>query len=361
VRAAASSGEKTTLWLVDDVCDPGSCDVLHDTTLGYFELTASGWTERSKVTLPGTVQQNTATIANAAGAELHTFGIDVAAGVVRECRYAPAAGPAGCTTLPFSLLPSSNYIGAAISPSGARLVWWTTVVDGGGGSFHYVVDYGSGWNGPRSGGINGYNDASYINIAFGGDKPSAFTMHAQLVSGLAPNWSFLGAVGTGDLTTTDAVAFDNALAPVSGDAIASSNDIWTDTSTGDTHLIARTAGGAAAYFHRPAGGAWSAATFTLPATYRARFVVSQGRLVLVYGPNSGGLAWRVASAVDRPQGKAIDWASLAESTAQLPAGFGSVLAIYAESPMYQVTEAQGIHVALVANSQENVVLHAALE
>ena len=49
--------------------------------------------------------------------------------------------------MPFTLVPSSNYLGAAISPLGYRMVWWTGVVDGGGGSFHYVVDYGGGWNG----------------------------------------------------------------------------------------------------------------------------------------------------------------------------------------------------------------------
>jgi hypothetical protein len=292
---------------------------------------------------------------------LQTFGVDVAASVVRECDYAPATGPGGCSTLPFTLSPNSNYIGAAIAPNGSRLVWWTTVADGGGGAFHFIVDYGGGWNGPRSGGVNGYNDASYIHIAFGGAKPSAFTMHAQLVSGLAPNWSFLGAVGYGDLGTTDAVTFADTLAPASGDAIVSTNDIWTDPTTGDTHLVARTAAGAAATFHRPAGGAWSPATFTLPATYRARFVVSNDRLVLVYGPNAGGLAWRVAAASDRPKGQPIAWANLAESTTPLPAGFGSVQAIYPESPMYENVPAAGIHVALVGKGQENVVAHAALE
>jgi hypothetical protein len=78
--------------------------------------------------------------------------------------------------------------------------------------------------------------------SFGGAKPSLFTMHAQLVSGQAPNWGFLGAVGSGDLTTTNAVTWSNVLGAVGGDAIISTNDVWTDPDTGDTHLVARTAG-----------------------------------------------------------------------------------------------------------------------
>jgi hypothetical protein len=133
------------------------------------------------------------------------------------CKYAPASGPLGCAPLPFTLGVDANYIGAAISPTGARMVWWTDVVDGGGGTFEYVVDYGGGWNGPRAGSAGGYDDASYINIAFGaGSDQGRFTMHVQLVSGLAPNWTFLGAVGSGDLGTTDPVSWQNVLARLQG-------------------------------------------------------------------------------------------------------------------------------------------------
>lgn len=360
VRAPASKGVGESLWLVDDVCaqsagDGSVCDVNHDHTLGYYERDASGWQHRGDVALPGLVQQNTATLMSKG--ELQTFGIDVAAHVIRECRFGPKTGPAGCTTLPFTLGSSTNYIGAAVSPAGHRLVWWTGVVDGGGGTFHYIVDYGGGWNGPRSGGVAGYNDASYANIAFGGDVATRITFHAQLVSGLAPSWGFLGAVGYGDLATTDAVTWVNALAPVNGDAIASTNDVWTDPSSGDTHLVARTAAGAAAYFHRPKGGAWSAASFTLPATYRARFVPSGSQLVLVYGPNAGDLAYRIASEADRPSGKPIAWGGLVEHSVALPPGFGPVYAIYPETSAYQTSAVSGLNVALVGKGKEHVVIH----
>jgi hypothetical protein len=365
LRAPESSGNGSTLWLADDHCaQPGStgtpCDVNHDHTLGYFERTPSGWIQRHTIALPGTIQQNTGSIVSPDGTKITTFGLDIAGNHIIECNYDPKTGPLGCNPLTFTtLLPSSNYMGAAISPQGHRLVWWTTVVDNGAGSFHYIVDYGGGWNGPRSGDCGGYNDASYINIAFGGVAPSDFTMHAQLVSGAAPNWSFLGAIGQGNLSTTDPVSWQNALS-VTGDTVSSTNDIWTDAATGDTHVIARTTDGAAPYFHRPAGGAWSGATFVLPATYRARFVPTGDRLFLIYGPAAGGLAYRVAEKADRVPGAPIAWDSLAESHVELPADFGMVMAIYPESPVYQPTSATGAHVAIVGETAQWSVTHVQL-
>lgn len=364
VRAPASDGAGTTLWWVDDHCaqagDTGPvCDVLVNHSLGYVERVGGTWLERDVVALPAGIQQNTATIVGDDGV-VRTFGIDSAARVLHECTYEPALGPTGCAPLPFTLDPSSNYVGAAVSPQGHRLVWWTSVVDGGGGSFHYLIDYGGGYNGPRSGGVGGYNDASYVNIAFGGASPNAFTMHAQLVGGLAPSWTFHGVVGYGDMGTTDAVVFANALSPPAGDEVVSTNDVWTDPATGDTHLVARADSGAAIYYHRPAGGSWSGPVFSLPATYRARLFAEAGDLVLVYGPNAGGLAHRVATVADRTVGIPIDWASLAETTIDLPDGLGAVLAIYPQSEVYQSAAVAGRHVAVVGVGAENEVVHVAI-
>jgi len=366
VRSAASQGGGDTLWLVDDYCaQPGDsgagCDVQHDHTIGYFELTPSGWLERHTVSIPGQVQQNTGTIASANGSTIHSYGVDVGGSILRECSYEATSGPLGCISLPFSLGPSSNYIGAAISPQGYRVVWWTGVVNGGGGSFHYIVDYGGGWNGPRSGGAAGYNDASYINIAFGsGAESNKLTMHVQLVSGVAPNWSFLGAVGYGDLSTTDPVSWANVLAPLGADPMISTNDIWVDPASNDTHLVARSKTGSAVYFHRPKGGNWSPPSHEQKGAYRARFLVSAGRLMLLYGKRGGGLGYRVAAAADRKAGSPINWGALAEQSVTLPAGFGNVVAIYPESPAYQTAAANQFHAAVVGATEQNIVVHVAI-
>ena len=364
LRTDKSNDVGSTLWFVDDYCaqnvaDGLQCNVNDDHSLGYFELDGGVWTERQVISLPGTVQQNTASLVADDGT-LYSYGLDVAGGVIHQCSYAPKAGPEGCSALPFSTGANANYIGAAISPQGYRLVWWTQVMDGGGGAFHYIIDYGGGFNGPRSGGVDGYNDASYVNIAFGGTSANAFTMHVQLVSGVAPNWSFFGAVGYGDMSDTSPVAWSNALAPPANTAVSSTNDVWTDAATGDTHLLARLESGAAAYYHRPAGGAWSAASFVQPAAYRARWVVVAGRLAMVYGQPNDELQVRIADLASQSAGVPIDWETLSPETVTLPSDFGKVYAIYPESPAYQNAAASSIEVALVGATQQYSVTHLSL-
>lgn len=369
------------LYFVDDMCaqtsggQPALCDVNVDHTLGYYHREGDSeqptWSSIGAATLPGTVQQNTATIAAADGSALYTYGIAVAAARIVECTFPLPAGPAACNYLPFVLPPFSNYIGAAISPDGFRLVWWTVVSDGGGGSFHYIVDYGGGWNGPRSGGAAGYNDSSYINIGFPTDDPPRFVMHTQLVSGLAPNWSFFGGIGEAQLDSANAVQWSLPFAPVEGDGVISTNDIWVDPVSQDQHVIARTNQGRAAYYHRPKGGAWSASTFSLDGTLRARFVPhcaagtqptleACDRLALVAGPSGSGLTVRVSEASDRVPGQPIDWASLAERSIELPAGYESIVAIYPGSVPYQLTPATSIDVAIVGSERQNEVLSVSL-
>jgi hypothetical protein len=346
-------------WFVDDVCtqtpnQPDTCDVLHNRALGYFRRDPSGWKEIARQALPGDVQQNTGTVLLGNGTTLATFGIDVAGHHVVECTFDVVTSAKSCSSLPFVLGAAANYVGAAIAPSKAVVVWWTEVKDGGGGTFHWIVDYGGGWNGPRSGLAAGYNDSSYAHVTFGaGGVATAMTWHVQLVSGLAPNWSFLGAVGTSSLATTDAVTFQNALAPPNGDAVVSTNDVLTDPTTGDVHLFARTNAGLASYHHLPSAGAWSGALFTVPA-YRARLLLAGDALVLVYG-KPGALGLRVARPKDRKPKTPIAWASLAETSVALPKGFGDVYAIYPVAPMYQVGTTDRIEVAVVGSGVENRV------
>src|SRR5262249_5827399 len=74
-RAPGTGGGSDLYW-ADDVCAPGACDVLHDTAVGVLRRDADGWKDLGDTPLPGTVQQNTGTLA--AGDVLHTYGVDVA-------------------------------------------------------------------------------------------------------------------------------------------------------------------------------------------------------------------------------------------------------------------------------------------
>lgn len=345
------------LWFVDDACDAATpCDVDVNGRIDAFRLGAAGWERRAQITLPAGIQQNTGTIV--AGDAFESYGVDVNASNIVTCRLDPGTLASSCTPIAIALPPSTNYVGAAISPDGWKVTWATTVVDGGGGSFHWLVDYGGGWNGPRTGGIGGYNDASYINLAFyAGARKNQMIAHAQLVSGLAPNWTFRGAVADGDAATANALSFA-LLAPAPQDPIASTNDVVVDPTTNETHLVARTEKGGAALYYRADGGAWTAPSFVIPAAYRARFVLlDDGRLVLVYGKNGAGLWMRVAPKSARPVGQPVAWDALPEVKLPVPAGYENLYAIYPEAASYQRTAPKTLDVALVGATRENEVLH----
>jgi hypothetical protein len=236
-------------------------------------------------------------------------------------------------------------------------VWVTNVKDGGGGQFQWFANYGGGWNGPRTGDIAGYNDASYIHVAFGtGARKNEMLLHVQFVTGLAPNWAFYGAVGAIDLGTGNAASWANALAPAkANDPIISTDDVAIDPVTNDAHLFARTQKGDAVYYHRPAGGTWSAPLATLPSSFRARLVFAKdGTLYVVYGPSTRGLAWRASPA--RTAGQPVDWTALAEHVADLPAGYAAIQAIYPDSSVYQSTGVTALRVAVVGADRQNEAL-----
>src|SRR5262249_46232914 len=149
-----------------------------------------------------------------------------------------------------------------------------------------------------------------------------------LVSGLAPNWSFLGAVGEGDLATTDPVIWQNALAAPPGDNVQTTDDIFIDPVTNDTHLFAQTGSGASAYYFRPKGGAWSGPLTVLANAARVRFSPAASGLAITYGGSGTGLLWRLAPAP--AAGKPVDWSAATEHQAPLPAGYETIYAIYPE-------------------------------
>ncbi len=350
------------LYWVDDLCDPivaGDCDVNVNRRVGVFRRDFTGWTQIATIPLTN-IQQNTATIGS--DTALHTYGVDVVAGRVTECVTELATPSSSCAHIGIATGPSANYVGAAISPAGDRLAWWTNVVDGGGGTFSYVVDYGGGWNGPRTGPIAGYNDFAYAHAAFDGANPR-FTFFGQVVSGLAPAWTFSTLVGEADLTTTSAATFTNALAAPPGDPIASTNDLFVDRTTHDAHLLARSASGAAVYYHRPfagpSAGVWSAPHVLAPTTFRARFLEDDTWIVIVSGPDTGGVSVRRFERSDVVAGEPLDFDRAIEET--LPVAFGNLVGIYPEADVTQEADVGGLHFCAVGAEGENIVTFFLLE
>ncbi len=345
------------LYWVDDACAVGNCNVDADTRLDYWRIDANAVTRVGSVSLPGGIQQNTGTVANAD--TIYTYGVGITAHDLVECSYSPdktgssdGGGGPECHTLQLDVGAAANYVGAAIHPGGARLVWLTNVVDGGGGSFRWYVNYGSGWNGPRTGGIGGYNDASYINAGFiDRASPGRFIVFAELVSGFAPNWTFSGGSGEGNLATANAVTF--ALAPsLPNDPTITTSDLFVDPDTGDIHVLARAKSTALVYLRRAAGSTtFSVPVLVDPSTVAGRFCFARGRLFIAHGTNGKGFVIREierTGALDLGKHSAID--------VPLPAGFEKIVGAYPEASTYQTTATGGINLALVAAGHENTAL-----
>lgn len=346
------------LWFVDDACEatgPTACDVNVNRRVDAFSFDEGARTfrKRGAVALSG-VQQNTATIAR--GGVFHTYGVDTAQSRLTECTLDPAAVAAwACRTIPIALPAQTNYVGAAVSPDGHKLVWATTVSDGGGGTFHWFADYGGGFNGPRTGAVGGFNDASYAHASFlGGAQKGRFVFHAQLVGGLAPNWTFHAAVADGDVGTANALAF-TLLAGAANDPLVSTNDVLVDPVTNDAHLLARSRAGDAVYLFRPSGGAWSAPRAVFPKSLRARLsLLASGHLAVVY-QTPQGVAVKLAPRTARAAGAPVDWSVVPVVSLGLPSAYASPIAIYTEEATYQAAAPPAVSFALVGKNEREVL------
>jgi hypothetical protein len=347
------------LWFVDDACEPGSCGVGSNTRLDYYRLEDDRWTRVASQALPPYVQQNTGTIFSEG--RFWTYGIDVGNQKLVECDYRIADGRKRCWLIAIPLPANTNYVGAARSPNGYRMTWATTV-GAGDGRFHWFADYGGGWSGPRTNYVGGYNDASYIHMAFfGGAKSDHFVMHGQLVSGAAPSWGFVPALANGNVASGNAVTWRTVFTPPPGEAVMSTNDIAIDPQTDDIHVFARMRSGAAAYYHQAGPrGSLSTALWWESDCHRARIVnLRDGSLALACGTPQGTLRVRIAPP-DRAPGVPVDWANLEVITIPLGESFGQVFGIYPENSLYQEVTPETLELAVVGSEHENEVVHVSI-
>lgn len=350
VRGPAISGSGTDLYWVDDLCDQtvaGDCDVNVNRRIGIFRLAATAWEQVETIALPAGVQQNTGAIATTAA--IHVYGTNIASSRITECTWIPSTRARACVELPFPTGDSANYIGASRAPNGSRLVWWTNVRDAG-GSFSYLIDYGGGWNGPRTGGVGGYNDCAYVHASFRPDG-QAVTFFGQAVLGRAPDWTYEALVGEGSLTTATPVVWGLALADPPGRSVMSTNDLWIDDRTGDAHLLARTVDGAVAYYFRAAAGAWTTARFVEGVAFRARWLIDADRVALVSGPSDHSLRLRLFSRASMVPGAPLPIAGAVVE--RFTPGLGYIYGIYTEASSYQAAPVGGLSFVVVGEERQH--------
>lgn len=336
--------DDTSYW-VDDLCDraiPGDCDVNTNRRVGVFRR-GDGWQQLTTIPLAG-VQQNTAALADRD--RVLVYGLASGAQRVTECSYVLATGTQGCTPIDIPTGAFANYIGAAFLGT-ARVVWWTNVIDNGGGSFSYIVNYGGGWNGPRTGPVGGYNDCGYAHLATRPD--GTIEAFCQVVSGRAPNWTFATLVGTARAALDAPIQWTNGLAPAPGDPIISTNDLVVDAA-GTAHLLARSQAGAAVYYAKASAG--YAVISELPKTFRARWLVAGDRVALARDVERSRLV--VSISPPTPAALAIDqWETIEVALPEV----GDILAIYPLATAYQRQPLTAFELVVVGATDERRAVH----
>jgi len=324
-----------SMWFV---ADSGN-NVNVNPGLRYFTFTNGAWSQVHYEPLPGLVQQNTGSVMS--GSMIYSYGVDWPNNRIVECAFETSSATSlGCVKLPFDTGASANYIGATVSRSGTRVVWWTNTT----GRFNYIYNYGGGWNGPVSGSVAGYADFSYVYARLADDN-STITFAGAAAKGL-------GGSGVG----YDALFASTTLsAPVSNWQLLKAGGLgmetWLDP-RGGAHILIY-GWPSPQYFYRAAGGSLIAgAALPESGVVSARIVESGGDANLVLSLADGTVHYRAVpkSSISGP----IDWSQFPLTSVDVPAGLG-VLTLYPESAMYQSTQPAGLNFAVNGSSQQGLV------
>ncbi len=333
------------LWYVDDT----GTDVNRNPAINYHHFDGIKWTLIKTLPNPSTIQQNTATLA--IGDTIYTYGLNIVGGYIEEAIFDTKTNTAIYNRKIQSTGSNTNYIGAALSPNGTRVVWWTKVdYNGGPSDWVYIYNKGGVWNGNAIVTKIPGNDFSYVFASFLND--SVFYVGGEVPSGIAPNWTY--EVGAGKVVLG---------LPISGftkmkGSNTAVNDIWVNRVNGDAHLFAYGSYGTIGYFYKPANGVWSDSINFLEvgSLSRWRFIDSpDGNLYLIL--SQGGFKFLVIPK-NTITGK-ISISGLPVFPINSDDGFTGSYAIWPEVQEYQTTPVGGINFAYPGNdfSYSNLLRH----
>lgn len=326
------------LWYVDDTGN----DVNIDPEIAYYRFEGNSWTLMKLLTVPNTVQQNTVTLA--VGDSLFTYGVNISGGYIEEAVLDTKTNTGTWNRRIRFIGTSTNYIGAAVSPSGTRVVWWTKVVTPNGPSdWVYIYNNGTGWSSNITTSIAG-DDFSYVFASFLND--TTFYVGGEVPSGFSP-WTY--EAGAGKVVIGKPIA---EFTKMKGDNFAA-NSIWVNRSNGDVHLLTYGSYGGFGYYYKPAGGAWSDTVATadnIGNVSRCRFIdPDDGNLYLIGMQSAIVMMVIPKSSIN---GK-IDFSAYPVVPLCLLPGFTASYSIWAESPEYQTNPVGGVNFAFPGNDYSN--------
>lgn len=331
----------TGLWFVDDTGN----DVYVTPRARYYQLVDdTAWVWRASITNRGTVQQNTASVA--VGDTIYTYGVDVSSPAIVENWLDTRTLNSGKRTVRY-ILSNTNYIGAAVTPKGGRLVWWTKVVDGGGPAWWYYMWIEPGeslWRSTVTSDVPA-NDFSYVLISWLND--STFYAAGEAIGGTLPNWTYDLGVGKVILgkPITDFVKLQGKN--------NTANDLWVNPANGDIHILGD-GSNRTNYYYCAAGAPWpdSGNALTNPQTvYRGtRFVDAPDGFLYLFLSTPTGLKFkRIARSAISGR---IEFDSLATHDVDNKPGFNYIFALFPEVKTYQTTPVGGINFAYPGNDYD---------
>jgi hypothetical protein len=346
--------------------------VWSNTAIDYYKKTSSGsWSLiGSQAHLPG-IQQNTASLM-IGNRFIFSYGIDTSpTRYIEEC-YFDTVNPAykTCNVIyisgaPFSAAPNSNYIGAAVDTDGVtRIVWWTTVgANGGGGQWHYIYNFGGGWNGPVTSNLSGYNDFAYV---YGTLKNSRFIGVGQLFLGTYPTGTYQASMANFRLGEPLGL---HLLFPKTSLEYAQGKRVWTGSDvliepSGAVHVMAATGNSTSldnniAYYYLPHSNLPPSLTATgyIQDAAKPRFTFNRDYFSIVVPKTTyGGTMIDVyQKAIYTAWGMPFDISSESKRALGIShdPNFGRTDAVFVESPQYQTLVPTGLQIGVMGDWYRN--------
>jgi hypothetical protein len=262
------------------------------------------------------------------------------------------------------LVPGTNsigYTGAAISPNGTKVVWWSEY-DGssipnarGDWVYMYRAPDSAAWSGPIYTSLpSEWNRFDYVYPRFLPGSNTSLVLGGELFS-----WSTEGTFAAG-IATLQLGGHLTLQTTLSAKDVA---DLWIDSNSG-IHVLAESHSTnyandytstlqprSVSYYYFPGADnqSWSSnnePVFTFPSVYRARLLDSGDNLYLITATTNGG-GIRVAEVAKTGFSGAIDWNTATQFSVPDPGGllYGVEIpnGIWVESSIYQTTPVSGLN------------------
>ncbi len=226
---------QSRLW---HVVDAGR-DNAHNESLLYYRFDGAWRLVAEQPQIPG-VQQNAASVLHADALRTYAVATTVPRRI-EECVLAVSSSePLGCSSIssggnPIEPPPESNYVGAAVSPTGTIVIWWTRVgVPPGTGELLYVFNDGTGWSAPIATDLAPYHALGYVYVAFVSGSELVLGAEAmELSSGSTAFSGVLARMTIGQPLTDLTVLHVDAT-----ERMEAVEDVWLEEVTGTLHVVA---------------------------------------------------------------------------------------------------------------------------